>query len=154
MRRSAWPCTTRRTPSFRATPTGCRCGRTSTSTPCPTKCSSSRPRTRFRTCIARAGSSARPAAARAASRPMLKYTLHKLLIAALVAVTVSFVAFMLLRVSGDLATALGGEVARGEDIERVRVQLGLDRPLVSQYRDWASRAAIGAVAKSFYYPEA
>jgi peptide/nickel transport system permease protein len=84
---------------------------------------------------------------------MLKYTLHKLLIAALVAVTVSFVAFMLLRVSGDLATALGGEVARGEDIERVRVQLGLDRPLVTQYWDWASRAAIGDFGKSFYYPE-
>jgi peptide/nickel transport system permease protein len=84
---------------------------------------------------------------------MLKYTLHKLLIAALVAVTVSFVAFMLLRVSGDLATALGGEVARGEDIERVRVQLGLDRPLVSQYWDWASRATMGDFGKSFYYPE-
>jgi peptide/nickel transport system permease protein len=84
---------------------------------------------------------------------MLKYTLHKLLIAALVAVTVSFVAFMLLRVSGDLATALGGEVARGEDIERVRVQLGLDRPLVTQYWDWASSAAIGDFGKSFYYPE-
>jgi peptide/nickel transport system permease protein len=60
---------------------------------------------------------------------------------------------MLLRVSGDLATALGGEVARGEDIERVRVQLGLDRPLVTQYWDWASRAAIGDFGKSFYYPE-
>lgn len=84
---------------------------------------------------------------------MLKYTLHKLLIAALVAITVSFVAFMLLRVSGDLATALGGEVARGEDIERVRVQLGLDRPLISQYWDWASRAATGDFGKSFYYPE-
>jgi peptide/nickel transport system permease protein len=59
---------------------------------------------------------------------VLKYTLHKLLVAALVAVTVSFVAFMLLRVSGDLATAIGGESARGEDIARIRAQLGLDRP--------------------------
>jgi peptide/nickel transport system permease protein len=84
---------------------------------------------------------------------MLKYTLHKFFIAALVAVTVSFVAFMLLRVSGDLATALGGEVARGDDIDRMRIQLGLDRPLVSQYWDWASRAAVGDFGKSFYYPE-
>jgi len=85
---------------------------------------------------------------------MLKYTLHKLLIATLVAVTVSFVAFMLLRVSGDLATAIGGEAARGEDIARMRAQLGLDRPLLAQYWDWASRAAAGDFGKSFYYPEA
>ncbi len=84
---------------------------------------------------------------------MLRYTLNKLLIAALVAVTVSFVAFMLLRVSGDLATSLGGESARGEDIARLRTQLGLDRPLITQYRDWALRAAVGDFGKSFYYPE-
>ena len=84
---------------------------------------------------------------------MLKYTLHKLLIAALVAVTVSFVAFMLLRLSGDLATALGGEVARGEDIARMRTQLGLDRPLVTQYWEWATHAVVGDFGKSFYYPE-
>lgn len=84
---------------------------------------------------------------------MLKFTLHKMFIAALVAVTVSFVAFMLLRLSGDLATALGGEAARGEDIARMRTQLGLDRPLITQYWEWASNAAIGDFGKSFYYPE-
>ncbi len=85
---------------------------------------------------------------------MLKYTLQRLLVAALVAVTVSFVAFMLLRISGDLATALGGEGARGEDIARIRAQLGLDRPVFSQYLDWAGRALVGDFGRSFYYPEA
>jgi ABC-type dipeptide/oligopeptide/nickel transport system permease component len=84
---------------------------------------------------------------------MLKYTLHKLLVAVLVAVTVSFVAFMLLRLSGDLATAIGGESARGEDIARIRAQLGLDRPVLTQYWDWASRAASGDFGRSYYYPE-
>jgi len=84
---------------------------------------------------------------------MLKYSLHKLLLAVLVAVTVSFVAFMLLRVSGDLASALGGETAKGEDITRIRAQLGLDRPLIAQYWDWASHAAGGDFGKSFYFPE-
>ena len=84
---------------------------------------------------------------------MLKYSTHKLLVAALVAITVSFVAFMLLRLSGDLATAMADEAAKGEDIMRMRVQLGLDRPLLSQYWDWASRAAVGDFGKSFYYPE-
>lgn len=84
---------------------------------------------------------------------MLKYTLHKLLVAVLVAVTVSFVAFMLLRLSGDLATAIGGESARGEDIARIRAQLGLDRPVLTQYWDWASRAATGDFGRSYYYPE-
>ena len=85
---------------------------------------------------------------------MLKYTLHKFLVAVLVAVTVSFVAFMLLRFSGDLATAIGGESARGEDIARIRAQLGLDRPLLTQYWEWATRAARGDFGRSFYYPEA
>ena len=84
---------------------------------------------------------------------MLKYTLHKLVVAALVAITVSFVAFMLLRVSGDLATAIGGESARGEDIERIRSQLGLDRPVLAQYWDWATSALVGDFGRSFYYPE-
>ncbi len=84
---------------------------------------------------------------------MLKYSLHKLAVAALVAVTVSFVAFMLLRVSGDLATAIGGESARGEDIARIRAQLGLDRPVLTQYWDWATRALVGDFGRSFYYPE-
>jgi peptide/nickel transport system permease protein len=84
---------------------------------------------------------------------VLKYTLHKLIVAALVAVTVSFVAFMLLRVSGDLATAIGGESARGEDIARIRAQLGLDRPVLTQYWDWATHALVGDFGRSFYYPE-
>jgi len=84
---------------------------------------------------------------------VLKYTLHKLVVAALVAVTVSFVAFMLLRVSGDLATAIGGESARGEDIARIRAQLGLDRPVLTQYWDWATHALVGDFGRSFYYPE-
>ena len=84
---------------------------------------------------------------------MLKYTLHKFFVAVLVAVTVSFVAFMLLRWSGDLATAIGGESARGEDIERIRAQLGLDRPVLTQYWDWATSALVGDFGKSFYYPE-
>ena len=84
---------------------------------------------------------------------MLKYTLHKFLVAVLVAVTVSFVAFMLLRLSGDLATAIGGESARGEDIERIRTQLGLDRPVLTQYWEWATQALVGDFGRSFYYPE-
>ena len=84
---------------------------------------------------------------------MLKYSLHKLAVAALVAITVSFVAFMLLRVSGDLATAIGGESARGEDIARIRAQLGLDRPVLTQYWDWATSALLGDFGRSFYYPE-
>jgi peptide/nickel transport system permease protein len=84
---------------------------------------------------------------------VLKYSLHKLAVAALVAITVSFVAFMLLRVSGDLATAIGGESARGEDIARIRAQLGLDRPVLAQYWDWATRALVGDFGRSFYYPE-
>jgi peptide/nickel transport system permease protein len=60
---------------------------------------------------------------------------------------------MLLRLSGDLASAMVDEAAKGEDIARMRLQLGLDRPLVTQYWDWASRALTGDFGKSFYFPE-
>lgn len=82
---------------------------------------------------------------------MLFYTLKRLLLALLVAVTVSFVAFMLLRLSGDPAMALAGENATPEEIEYVRVKYGLDRPVLIQYVDWARRALIGDLGVSPYF---
>jgi peptide/nickel transport system permease protein len=82
---------------------------------------------------------------------MFNYTLKRLALAALVAVTVSFVSFMLLRVSGDPAIALAGEAASAEEIEFIRVQYGLDRPIVIQYLDWAHRAIQGDLGESPYF---
>lgn len=82
---------------------------------------------------------------------MLIYTLKRLGIAILVAVTVSFISFMLLRMSGDPAIALAGEAATSEEIEFVRTQYGLDRPLIIQYVEWAGRAIRGDLGVSAYF---
>ena len=81
---------------------------------------------------------------------MLIYTLKRLGLAILVTVSVSFVSFMLIRVSGDPAIALAGEGASQEEIEFVRVQYGFDRPLIVQYIEWAGRALQGDLGESPY----
>lgn len=79
---------------------------------------------------------------------MLMYTLKRLGLALLVAVSVSLVSFMLTRVSGDPAIALAGEGASSKEIEFVRVHYGFDRPLIIQYLDWAGRALHGDLGES------
>ena len=81
---------------------------------------------------------------------MLIYTLKRLGLAILVTVSVSFVSFMLIRVSGDPAIALAGEGASQEEIEFVRVQYGFGRPLIVQYIEWAGRALQGDLGESPY----
>jgi peptide/nickel transport system permease protein len=82
---------------------------------------------------------------------MIIYTLKRLGLAALVALTVSIVSFMLIRLSGDPAIALAGENATSEQIEFIRKQYGFDRPLVIQYLDWAHRAIQGDLGESPYF---
>jgi peptide/nickel transport system permease protein len=81
---------------------------------------------------------------------MLFYALKRFGLALVVAVTVSFVSFMLIRVSGDPAIALAGEGASSKEIEFVRVQYGFDRPLIVQYVEWAKRALQGDLGESPY----
>jgi len=82
---------------------------------------------------------------------MLYYTLKRLLLAIVVAITVSFVTFMLLRLSGDPAMALAGENATPKEIELIRQQYGLDRPIIIQYVNWARRALGGDFGVSPYF---
>jgi ABC-type dipeptide/oligopeptide/nickel transport system permease component len=82
---------------------------------------------------------------------MLAFALKRLGLAVLVAVAVSALAFLLLRASGDVATALAGEGARSEDIENIRRIYGLDRPLVMQYLDWIARMVQGDFGQSLYF---
>jgi peptide/nickel transport system permease protein len=82
---------------------------------------------------------------------MLAYTLRRLCLTAFVAVTVSIVSFMLIRLSGDPAIALAGEGASALEIEFVRKQYGFDRPLIVQYADWALRALKGDFGESPYF---
>ena len=82
---------------------------------------------------------------------MFGYALKRLGTALAVAVFVSILSFMLLRMSGDVAIALAGEGARAEDIELIRKLNGLDRPLLVQYFDWLGHAALGDFGTSLYF---
>ncbi|MCA0318796.1 MAG: ABC transporter permease [Proteobacteria bacterium] len=82
---------------------------------------------------------------------MFIYTLKRLLLAALVAFAVSVLAFVLVRLTGDVAIAIAGEGARAEDIAAVRQQYGLDRPLVVQYVEWLGRTLKGDFGQSLYF---
>ena len=81
---------------------------------------------------------------------MLFYTVKRLGVAVLVALSVSIVTFSLLHVSGDPAAAMAGESASEEDIEYVRQHYGFDRSLPTQYVDWATRAIKGDFGQSIY----
>lgn len=64
---------------------------------------------------------------------------------------VSFIAFMLMRaLPGDFALAAAGTSSIGADaLNNMRVQLGLDRPLLEQYFVWLGHALTGDFGTSF-----
>ncbi|MEH3145809.1 MAG: ABC transporter permease [Methylobacterium frigidaeris] len=84
---------------------------------------------------------------------MLRFTLRRLLVALAVAVTVSVATFLLLHLSGDLATAIAGPEASAEQVAAVRTEYGLDRPLAVQFAAWAWRALRFDFGNSFYFRE-
>jgi peptide/nickel transport system permease protein len=82
---------------------------------------------------------------------MLVYSLKRFGLALMVAITVSIVSFMMIRLSGDPAVALAGENATSQEIETIREQYGFDRPIIIQYLDWAGRAIQGDFGESPYF---
>jgi len=81
------------------------------------------------------------------------YILKRLGLAVAVALAVSMIAFLLLRLSGDPAIAIAGEGARAEDIEMVRKTYGFDRPLPVQYASWLGRTLSGDFGESIYFKQ-
>ena len=82
---------------------------------------------------------------------MLIFILKRLGLALIVALTVSVIAFALLRASGDIATALAGEGATPESIAVIRETYGLDRPLIVQYFAWLWDVTRGDFGQSFFF---
>ncbi len=82
---------------------------------------------------------------------MLIFILRRLVIALCVAVTVSVVSFSLLHLSGDLATSIAGPEATAAQVEEIRVQYGLNRPMTTQYVEWLGNALHLDFGRSFYF---
>src|SRR6185295_18369807 len=63
---------------------------------------------------------------------------------------VSVVVFVISHlVPGDPARVLAGPFATETDVERLRIQYGLDRPLLEQYLGYLGRVVQGDLGKSF-----
>jgi peptide/nickel transport system permease protein len=82
---------------------------------------------------------------------MLQFLVRRLIVAILVAATVMTLAFILTRLSGDLAISIAGPNATQADVEVVRKAYGLDRPLTTQFFDWVVRAATGDLGESYFF---
>jgi len=82
---------------------------------------------------------------------LLKFIIKRLGLAILVALTVSFISFILLFLSGDPAAALAGEGATDEDVHAIRALYGFDRPVLVQYASWLLNAISGDFGESYYF---
>ena len=82
---------------------------------------------------------------------MLRYLLRRAVLALLVCLTVLVASFALTRLSGDLAVSIAGPNATAEDVTIIRRNYGLDRPVVTQFIDWAVHAAEGDFGSSYLY---
>ncbi|MGY6632677.1 MAG: ABC transporter permease [Alkalilacustris sp.] len=67
-----------------------------------------------------------------------------------VLLVVAVVVFTLLRVSGDPAAILAGDTATSEQIDAVRIALGLDRPLWEQFLTWFGQVLRGDLGESLF----
>ena len=82
---------------------------------------------------------------------MFAYSLTRLGLALLVALAVSMIAFLLLRLSGDPAAAIAGEGATPASIELIRETYGFNRPLPVQYLAWLGQVVRGDLGESIYF---
>ena len=82
---------------------------------------------------------------------MLIYILRRLMATIPVMAVVSLLVFSLLFFApGDPAALIAGDQATPDDIERVRLRLGLDRPFFTQVRSWLARRAQGDLGTSLF----
>lgn len=81
---------------------------------------------------------------------MTKYILRRLLLMIPVALLVTIIIFVLIRMApGDPVLTYAGEEKDPATIEVIRQQLGLDQPLPVQYVAWLSHAVRGDLGRSF-----
>jgi peptide/nickel transport system permease protein len=83
---------------------------------------------------------------------MTRYLARRLLLTIPVLLGVATLVFALIHlVPGDPAQTMLGESASPDEVARLRTTLGLDKPLLAQYRDFLSGVARGDLGTSFRY---
>jgi peptide/nickel transport system permease protein len=76
--------------------------------------------------------------------------LQRLLSTIPVLLIVALTVFLMLRISGDPAAVLAGDTATNAQIEAVRAQFGLDRPIWEQFLTWLGRLLQGDLGESLF----
>ena len=84
---------------------------------------------------------------------MSRYVVHRLLFAIPVLLGATFIAFCLVVIApGDPARLMAGRDSSPEDVERIRRQMGLDKPFYVQYVRFLSRLGQGDLGRSMRLP--
>lgn len=81
---------------------------------------------------------------------MLFFVIKRLIVTIAVIMFTSIIAFSLMHLSGDPATAMAGEGASTSDIEAIRKLYGFDQPLTTQYFTWIGNILQGDFGRSQY----
>ena len=83
---------------------------------------------------------------------MASYLLRRLLATIPVMLLVAIFIFMLLRLTpGDPAAIIAGDYANDAQIAEIRQNLGLDKPLITQFFVWIGNMLQGDFGQSFFY---
>ncbi len=83
---------------------------------------------------------------------MWSYLLKRVLAVIPVLLVVTIIVFLMLRLTpGDPAANIAGDAATTQDIEKLRIELGLNEPLPVQFAIYVKNLAKGDFGESFYY---
>jgi peptide/nickel transport system permease protein len=82
---------------------------------------------------------------------MTAFLIRRLLAVLPVLLVVSLLVFFMLRLApGDPAAVIAGNNATSEDIANIRSQMGLDKPIATQYLMWLGKVVQGDLGYSYY----
>ena len=82
---------------------------------------------------------------------MFQYVVQRIIATVPVVLLVAIITFSLVHIApGDPAAVIAGDFGNPEDIERVRKQLGLDKPILQQFWIWLSHVARGDLGSSIF----
>ncbi len=73
---------------------------------------------------------------------MIKYAIKRILLLIPVLIAITFIIFSLLHFSGDPARVILGEQASGDQVEKLREEMGLNDPFLIQYGRYAKKVFV------------
>jgi peptide/nickel transport system permease protein len=82
---------------------------------------------------------------------MLQYIARRVVYSVITLFLLSLTVFLIVRATGDPARVIAGAEASAAEVEAVREDLGLDRPLVAQYGSFLGDLVRGDLGRSFQY---